>query len=271
MKTNGQHEVIARIAGPGLVLAALLAMVFFGSVACRAQSGATTPVAKAAVPAATPAKAAPAVQLAQPAESGERKPKGTHEGITVHGHWVIEVRNPDGRLVTHREFENMLEQTTGAQVITQLLGGTAAAGQLAVILPVDCSSTDGLPWCIIYQPGGGSVAGITLSSDVAPYFCPTCVLNCIQNPTSCLSTLAVSTSGGSLSLTGTVVAEAGGSVTAVQSAQAVCPGSDAPSTCLERGQAALQPLTGTAITPVPFSSQQSITFSVTISFSSASQ
>jgi hypothetical protein len=31
---------------------------------------------------------------------------GSHEGIKVHGHWTIEVRNPDGTLVTHREFEN---------------------------------------------------------------------------------------------------------------------------------------------------------------------
>ena len=30
------------------------------------------------------------------------------EGITVHGHWVIEVRDPDGRLVSRREFENAL-------------------------------------------------------------------------------------------------------------------------------------------------------------------
>ncbi len=31
---------------------------------------------------------------------------GPQEGINIHGHWVIDVRNPDGMLVTHREFEN---------------------------------------------------------------------------------------------------------------------------------------------------------------------
>ena len=35
-----------------------------------------------------------------PAPSG-----GPAEGIKVHGHWTIEVRDPDGTLVTHREFE----------------------------------------------------------------------------------------------------------------------------------------------------------------------
>jgi len=34
--------------------------------------------------------------------------RGQKEGIKVHGHWTIEVRNPDGTLVTHREFENAL-------------------------------------------------------------------------------------------------------------------------------------------------------------------
>ena len=33
---------------------------------------------------------------------------GTAEGIQVHGHWLIEVRDPDGSLVLRREFENAL-------------------------------------------------------------------------------------------------------------------------------------------------------------------
>ena len=30
------------------------------------------------------------------------------EGIKVHGHWTIDIRQPDGTLATHREFENSL-------------------------------------------------------------------------------------------------------------------------------------------------------------------
>ena len=44
---------------------------------------------------------------------------GSHEGIKVHGHWTIEVRNPDGRLVAHREFENSL--AGGGQLLSALL------------------------------------------------------------------------------------------------------------------------------------------------------
>jgi hypothetical protein len=34
--------------------------------------------------------------------------QGTSDGITVHGHWTIDVKNPDGRVASHHEFENAL-------------------------------------------------------------------------------------------------------------------------------------------------------------------
>lgn len=36
--------------------------------------------------------------------------KGSNEGITLHGHWTIEVRNPNGKVAKHVEFENALCQ-----------------------------------------------------------------------------------------------------------------------------------------------------------------
>jgi hypothetical protein len=44
-----------------------------------------------------------------------------NDGITVHGHWTIDIVNPDGRLASHNEFENALEAT----------GTTALSGVLA--------------------------------------------------------------------------------------------------------------------------------------------
>ena len=35
--------------------------------------------------------------------------QGPQEGIKVHGHWVIDIRQPDGTLVSHHEFENALQ------------------------------------------------------------------------------------------------------------------------------------------------------------------
>ena len=44
------------------------------------------------------------------------------QGIVVHGHWVIEVRNPDGKVQYHREFENALT-SFGEGLMAQLLEG----------------------------------------------------------------------------------------------------------------------------------------------------
>jgi len=49
---------------------------------------------------------------------GQEKPakpdtRGKSEGIRVHGHWLIEIRNPDGSLASRHELENAL--TTGGQ------------------------------------------------------------------------------------------------------------------------------------------------------------
>jgi hypothetical protein len=41
------------------------------------------------------------------AQNAGRAP-GMQEGVKVHGDWVIEVRNPDGKLAHRREFKNAL-------------------------------------------------------------------------------------------------------------------------------------------------------------------
>ncbi len=52
-----------------------------------------------------------------PTESGG----GTQEAIQVHGHWTIEVSDPDGTLVEHREFDNALHEEYGARVLARVL------------------------------------------------------------------------------------------------------------------------------------------------------
>src|ERR1039458_1875644 len=78
-----------------------------------------------------------APEVLNEAEEPEAKPNqakpagGTQEGIKVHGHWIIDVRNPDGALATHREFENSL-QTTGAIALVNSLAHTSVTGLWAV-------------------------------------------------------------------------------------------------------------------------------------------
>jgi hypothetical protein len=40
--------------------------------------------------------------------AGAQQAAGPREGVKVHGHWIIEVKNPDGTRAQYREFENAL-------------------------------------------------------------------------------------------------------------------------------------------------------------------
>jgi hypothetical protein len=120
MNANGKLEVVRQFARRGTVLAALLAMVLFGADVTRAQSGATTAPVSTAKPAAA-AVTSPTLSVAKPPA------KGSHEGITVYGHWTIEIKNPDGTVDKHIEFENNLAPNT---LVT---GGNALPGGQALL------------------------------------------------------------------------------------------------------------------------------------------
>jgi hypothetical protein len=283
MKTNGKHEVIARITWPGLVLAALLAMVLAGSVAGRAQSSATSPT----VPAAAPTNAAPASQAALPAAPSERKPGGNHEGITVHGHWTIEVRNPDGKLVSHREFENALVPTLGAEQLTYLLLGSTVPGGYSISM-TDSSGNRG-PCPALQSFTGCFLIGSLISPEPAGFG---------DNSSGCGGTgftyqiiatgpcfpLSISASSGTTGLvfSGTAVASTIDSITDVSLEPIICPfnrtvttsspgsGTASPNACASgQAQAANTfPLThATLPTPVQISAVgQFISVNVQISF-----
>jgi hypothetical protein len=70
-------------------------------------------------------------QTAKPATASEEKEANRkNEGIKVHGHWVLVVKNPDGSVAQRKEFENSLVHTTNGNfspgdvlLTTLLLGG----------------------------------------------------------------------------------------------------------------------------------------------------
>jgi hypothetical protein len=72
-------------------------------------------------------EAAPAQQATQTAEGS------LHQGLTVHGHWVINVRNPDGTLAQHREFANSL-QNSAQGFLVGLLSGYMVPGDWMIVL-----------------------------------------------------------------------------------------------------------------------------------------
>jgi hypothetical protein len=79
--------------------------------------------------------------------------------IRVYGHWRLEVTDPDGTLVTVREFHNgLLPQGENALVL--LLGGNRSAGGMAIqLLPTTGASPCGGPPCTVAEPRYPATAG----------------------------------------------------------------------------------------------------------------
>jgi hypothetical protein len=161
----------------------------------------------------------------------------------VHGWWTIEVRNPDGSLVTHRELENSL---VGPFALNVLLTRQNALNGWEV-----WANHAGGPWacagaCIIGEPQ-------------------------TDRPSADSKNLTVSTSTGAITLQGSVIAVNAATINEVRTYlelcswadRAGCGGTTAPS--VFSGQAEL---TAAPVSPeVPVSPGQQILVTVVISFS----
>jgi hypothetical protein len=83
------------------------------------------------------------------------------QGIKIHGHWTIDIKNLDGSLVEHREFENAL-QYDGGQLMAALLSGYGVMGGWEIYFTTNggtspCTGAT-FPYCAIVnsttvQPG----------------------------------------------------------------------------------------------------------------------
>ena len=82
------------------------------------------------------------------------------EGIKVHGHWTIEVRNPDGTLAERREFDNILGPT-GAETLVNLLGRRNSVGGWHIRL----SATSAADNAFLDGSSNPSYGAITESTD----------------------------------------------------------------------------------------------------------
>lgn len=164
MNGSNRYEVVSQIARRGCVPAVLLAVALICAGVSLAQS--TTEPAQEAKPApvqsaVAPAKPAPpaasaaaaksvatslAASTATPqqdsavlhlataaAQAGHPPERTQKDGITVRGHWLIVVRNPDGTETDRREFENSI-QPSGMTFLASLLAGNNTNGGLSVLL-----------------------------------------------------------------------------------------------------------------------------------------
>lgn len=84
-------------------------------------------------------------------------PGGPTEGIKVHGHWTIDIKNADGTLASHHEFENALVARGAQQLVTTLAGGSSPVGWAIWMVGVNqatapCDGPNSVPYpCVIRQ------------------------------------------------------------------------------------------------------------------------
>jgi hypothetical protein len=128
------------------------------------KSAATSAIARLIAIAAIASVSAVATAQAQPPAGGV---SGPHQGIKLHGHWVIEIRNPDGTLSSRHEFDNRLS-ANGKSLMAALFGkfNVELWGIALRNLPGNspCVGLDGTTptACQITEPG------IPARSDVTP-------------------------------------------------------------------------------------------------------
>jgi hypothetical protein len=149
------------------ITAALLLGALFGTPAAYAQQ-ATINAKSTPAAAATGAKSSVLKDTAAKQEENtvqrmkQGEPEG--EGVEVHGHWVIDVRNPNGKLIEHREFENALVTRPGGllsgdQLLAGLLSGNQTAGDPGIGLLQGTPGADLTEACNTAVPlNGGTVA-----------------------------------------------------------------------------------------------------------------
>lgn len=197
-----------------------------------------------------------------------------HQGLKVHGHWVINVRNPDGSLAEHREFENSL-QASGAGFLVGLLSGYLVPGD----------------WMIVLGPQSGNGActatyefcGMVRSTATYPAVGYCAIYYCTGSTLSYAYNFGTDFAGPySIVLSGSITANQTGTIGNVATVLNTCaniafsstanPSSivtSSPATCVSATaqQPWYGPLTGTNITPIAVTSGQLVQAIVTITFS----
>lgn len=129
----------------------VLLMLLTGQVGVAQQSAPVKPAAAAT----THSAATVASNSAEKKGEAEAPGKSLDGTIKVHGHWVINVRNSDGTLADHRDFENSLAISNGGDAfLIGLLAGYYVPGDFGIeVLGAACHFSCGIVQSISTWPG----------------------------------------------------------------------------------------------------------------------
>jgi hypothetical protein len=220
----------------GVLLAALF-LVSTVLTGCATKSESIAPAPNAAVgPIAASSVATAATGSA---------PGAPQEGIKVHGHWTIEVKNPDGTLAEQREFENALT-SDGPIFLANILGRNRSVGGWVITL-----FSPGL-----YNSAWGDQVYARIAESGYPF----------NNPSD-FPNLTLDLQSTKLVLSGTATALSTGTINQVRTLVYVLGPTNPPSSFYTTGPGAYN-FTATDVTPpLALTTGQSVTVTVNISFS----
>jgi hypothetical protein len=206
--------------------------------------------------------------------AGKKSDDSTHQGVKVHGHWVIDVRNPDGTLAQHRDFENSLESDAQGFLVG-LMSGYMIPGDYMLVI----GASSGTSACNATYQFCGIVHN--LSTYPALGYCG--VYYCTGSSLSYAYNFGTSFGGPySLVLSGSITANQTGTIGQVYSLISTCANigfsttvnpstieTNSPATCVTQTSPEpwYGPLTQATLSPVSVTSGQIIQVTVTFTFS----
>lgn len=217
----------------------------------------TGPAAQATTePDSAPAETASLVIEAEPRQQLTRstvdQPGGPTQGIQVHGHWTIDVLEPDGKLVNHVEFDNALV-TSGEEFLSQILAHDSSVGAWVIFL----DGPSGNKIC-------NTILGIQSTCTITEYVPSSLGPNVAGGLTS--DAPSSGANSGSFVLAGSIEAANQGIVSSVSTGLRECATSVAPVDFMTCGST-VTTFTAAAIPDVPVLLGQTVDITVVISFS----
>lgn len=209
-------------------------------------------------------------------EEENEKPSNdaSHVGIKMHGHWVIDVKNPNGTVVDHRDFHNSI-QSGGQEYLIALMAGYVVPSDYGIALsPGICplSGTVTSNACLIVR----SLSTYPGQSCGILFYCATGLTYNYNFPDS---------GGASMVLAGSITAPQAGTISYVETVSAFCQNNPSTSAFPPSTSATVSPASCTAnpsselpgslpmsftylpSTPISVLAGQIVQVTVTISFS----
>jgi hypothetical protein len=198
---------------------------------------------------------------------------GNHVGVEMRGHWVIDVKNPDGTIAEHRDFENTITGY-GQELLVGLMSGYVVPSDYGIFLQAASNSS---PTPCAPVTSGFTGCGIVRSLTTLPAsaLCPN--FTCFTSLTYAANLVDNTTSGSTFTLAGNFTASQAGTISSVTTMYGTCTpnigtatalSTVSPSTCsTTAGSGGYRTVSQATITTVNVVASQIVQVTVTISFS----